>query len=66
VRIAWRRHDADAFFGPTSRGWDGRPVGCDPDVHGDDRRADLAQFHDAEMVVAPSFKTEGKVYQLAG
>jgi hypothetical protein len=26
----------------------------------------LVDFHSAELIVAPSIKTEGKVYQLAG
>jgi IMP dehydrogenase len=26
----------------------------------------LTEFHQAELVVAPSIKTEGKVYQLSG
>jgi len=25
----------------------------------------IAEFHEAELVVAPSIKTEGKVYQLS-
>jgi IMP dehydrogenase len=54
------------LFGPTSR-TDGTEnlVGAIRTCMGMTGAQTIAQFHDAEMVVAPSIKTEGKVYQLA-
>ena len=54
------------LFGPTSR-TDGTEnlVGAIRTCMGMTGAQNIAEFHDAEMVVAPSIKTEGKVYQLA-
>ncbi len=54
------------LFGPTSR-TDGTEnlVGAIRTCMGVCGAQTIAEFHDAEMVVAPSIKTEGKVYQLA-
>jgi IMP dehydrogenase len=53
------------LFGPTSR-TDGTEnlVGAIRTCMGMVGAQNLAEFHDAELVVAPSIKTEGKVYQL--
>jgi IMP dehydrogenase len=55
------------LFGPTSR-TDGTEnlVGAIRTSMGVCGATTLAEFHDAELVVAPSIKTEGKVYQLSG
>jgi IMP dehydrogenase len=55
------------LFGPTSR-TDGTEnlVGAISTCMGMVGAQNMVEFHDAEMVVAPSIKTEGKVYQLAG
>ncbi len=54
------------LFGPTSR-TDGTEnlVGAIRTCMGMTGAQNIGEFHDAEMVVAPSIKTEGKVYQLA-
>jgi IMP dehydrogenase len=54
------------LFGPTSR-TDGTEnlVGAIRTCMGICGAQTIAEFHDAELVVAPSIKTEGKVYQLA-
>ncbi len=54
------------LFGPTSR-TDGTEnlVGAIRTCMGMVGAENIAEFHEAEMVVAPSIKTEGKVYQLA-
>jgi IMP dehydrogenase len=54
------------LFGPTSR-TDGTEnlVGAIRTCLGMCGAKTIAEFHDAEMVVAPSIKTEGKVYQLS-
>lgn len=54
------------LFGPTSR-TDGTEnlVGATRTCMGVCGAQTIAEFHDAEMVVAPSIKTEGKVYQLS-
>ena len=53
------------LFGPTSR-TDGTEnlVGAIRTCMGMVGAQNLSEFHDAELVVAPSIKTEGKVYQL--
>jgi IMP dehydrogenase len=55
------------LFGPTSR-TDGTEnlVGAIRTSMGVCGSTTLAEFHEAELVVAPSIKTEGKVYQLSG
>ena len=55
------------LFGPTSR-TDGTEnlVGAIRTSMGVCGATNLAEFHDAELVVAPSIKTEGKAYQLSG
>lgn len=55
------------LFGPTSR-TDGTEnlVGAIRTSMGVCGATTLAEFHEAELVVAPSIKTEGKVYQLSG
>jgi IMP dehydrogenase len=54
------------LFGPTSR-TDGTEnlVGAISTCMGMVGAQNINEFHDAELVVAPSIKTEGKVYQLA-
>jgi IMP dehydrogenase len=54
------------LFGPTSR-TDGTEnlVGAIRTCMGVCGAQTLTEFHDAEIVVAPSIKTEGKVYQLS-
>lgn len=54
------------LFGPTSR-TDGTEnlVGAIRTCMGICGAQTIAEFHEAEMVVAPSIKTEGKVYQLS-
>jgi IMP dehydrogenase len=54
------------LFGPTSR-TDGTEnlVGAIRTCMGMTGAQNLSEFHDAEMIVAPSIKTEGKVYQLS-
>ena len=54
------------LFGPTSR-TDGTEnlVGAIRTCMGMVGAQSLAEFHEAELIVAPSIKTEGKVYQLA-
>lgn len=54
------------LFGPTSR-TDGTEnlVGAIRTCMGMVGAQNLTEFHDAELIVAPSIKTEGKVYQLA-
>lgn len=54
------------LFGPTSR-TDGTEnlVGAIRTCMGVCGAQTLAEFHEAELVVAPSIKTEGKVYQLS-
>jgi IMP dehydrogenase len=54
------------LFGPTSR-TDGTEnlVGAIRTCMGMTGARTVGEFHEAEMVVAPSIKTEGKVYQLA-
>jgi len=54
------------LFGPTSR-TDGTEnlVGAIRTCMGVCGAQTIAEFHEAELVVAPSIKTEGKVYQLA-
>jgi IMP dehydrogenase len=54
------------LFGPTSR-TDGTEnlVGAIRTCMGMVGAQTVAEFHEAELVVAPSIKTEGKVYQLA-
>ena len=54
------------LFGPTSR-TDGTEnlVGAIRTCMGVCGAQTIAEFHQAEMVVAPSIKTEGKVYQLS-
>lgn len=54
------------LFGPTSR-TDGTEnlVGAIQTCMGMVGAQNLHEFHDAELIVAPSIKTEGKVYQLA-
>ena len=55
------------LFGPTSR-TDGTEnlVGAIRTSMGVCGATTLGEFHEAELVVAPSIKTEGKVYQLSG
>lgn len=55
------------LFGPTSR-TDGTEnlVGAIRTCMGMVGAQNLSEFHEAELVVAPSIKTEGKVYQLSG
>ena len=55
------------LFGPTSR-TDGTEnlVGAIRTSMGVCGATNLAEFHEAELVVAPSIKTEGKAYQLSG
>jgi len=54
------------LFGPTSR-TDGTEnlVGAIRTCMGVCGARTIAEFHEAEMIVAPSIKTEGKVYQLS-
>jgi IMP dehydrogenase len=54
------------LFGPTSR-TDGSEnlVGAIRTCMGVCGAQTVSEFHDAELIVAPSIKTEGKVYQLA-
>jgi IMP dehydrogenase len=54
------------LFGPTSR-TDGSEnlVGAIRTCMGMVGAQTIGEFHDAEMIVAPSIKTEGKVYQLS-
>jgi IMP dehydrogenase len=54
------------LYGPTSR-TDGTEnlVGAIQTCMGVCGANNIAEFHDAELIVAPSIKTEGKVYQLA-
>jgi IMP dehydrogenase len=54
------------LFGPTSRtNGSENLVGAIRTCMGVCGAETLADFHDAELIVAPSIKTEGKVYQLA-
>lgn len=55
------------LFGPTSR-TDGTQnlVGAIRTCMGVCGASSIAEFHDVEMVIAPSIKTEGKLWQLAG
>jgi IMP dehydrogenase len=55
------------LFGPTSR-TDGTQnlVGALRTCMGVCGAATLSEMHDVEMVIAPSIKTEGKIWQLAG
>jgi len=54
------------LFGPTSRtNGSENLVGAVRTCMGMVGAQTLSEFHDAELVVAPSIKTEGKVYQLA-
>jgi len=54
------------LYGPTSR-TDGTEnlVGAIQTCMGVCGANNIGEFHDAELIVAPSIKTEGKVYQLA-
>jgi IMP dehydrogenase len=54
------------LFGPTSR-TDGTEnlVGAIRTCMGVCGARTITEFHEAEMIVAPSIKTEGKVYQLS-
>jgi IMP dehydrogenase len=54
------------LFGPTSK-TDGTEnlVGAIRTCMGVCGAQTIAELHEAEMVVAPSIKTEGKVYQLS-
>ena len=54
------------LYGPTSR-TDGTEniVGAIQTCMGVCGANTIGEFHDAELIVAPSIKTEGKVYQLA-
>jgi IMP dehydrogenase len=54
------------LYGPTSR-TDGTEnlVGAIETCMGMVGARNMTEFHEAELIVAPSIKTEGKVYQLA-
>jgi IMP dehydrogenase len=55
------------LFGPTSR-TDGTEnlIGAIRTCMGVVGASSLGEMHDAELVIAPAIKTEGKIWQLAG
>jgi IMP dehydrogenase len=62
-----QRHTLDQLlFGPTSR-TDGTEnlVGALRTSMSTCGATTIGEFHDARMVIAPSIKTEGKIYQIA-
>ena len=66
VRVGQEHSLHQLLFGPTSR-TDGTEnlVGALHTSMATCGAQTIREFHDARMVVAPSIKTEGKIYQLA-
>ena len=67
VTVGQRTTLEKLLFGPTSR-TDGTEnlVGALRTCMSVCGARDIREFQKAEMVIAPSIKTEGKIYQLAG
>jgi IMP dehydrogenase len=67
IKVGVRSTLERTLFGPTSR-TDGTEnfVGALKTCMGVVGASHLREMHDAEMVIAPSIKTEGKVWQLSG
>jgi IMP dehydrogenase len=67
IRVGINGTLEQVLFGPTSR-TDGTQnlVGALRTCMGVCGASTLAEMHDVEMVIAPSIKTEGKLWQLAG
>lgn len=67
IRIGIRSSLERLLFGPTSR-TDGTEnlIGALKSCMGVCGAANLAEMHQAELVIAPAIKTEGKIWQLRG
>ncbi len=67
IRVGVRGSLEQVLFGPTSR-TDGTHnlIGALRTCMGVCGAMTIAEMHEAEMVIAPSIKTEGKLWQLAG
>jgi IMP dehydrogenase len=67
IRVGVKSTIEKTLFGPTSR-TDGTEnlIGALKSCMGVCGAANIQEMHQAELVIAPSIKTEGKVWQLSG